>query len=173
MTRTYRLPTDVEWSRAAEVPAENGRTLLDRCYYEAGGVYPWGTQWPPPAGSGNFADQAAKAKDSAALYIDGYNEVVTAHVQLKYGTNILKALRTEAGDNFKKARTATSATGNYTVKSGDTLSKIAVNAGVPLKALLKANPDVDPLKLRVGQKILMPADKGKKSSSQPVERQTE
>ena len=101
-------------------------------------------------------------------YIDGYNEVVTAHVQLKYGTNILEALRTEAGDNLKKARTAASATDSYTVKSGDTLSKIASHASVPLKALLKANPDVDPLKLRIGHKILIPVEKVKKTSNHPA-----
>ena len=55
--RTYRLPTDVEWSRAAEMPAEKGRTLLERCYYEPGGVFPWGTQWPPPGSAGNYGQE--------------------------------------------------------------------------------------------------------------------
>jgi formylglycine-generating enzyme required for sulfatase activity len=57
--QVYRLPTDLEWSQAAGLPPENGVTpeqrdgkLLD--------YYPWGRQWPPPAGAGNYADTAQK-----------------------------------------------------------------------------------------------------------------
>jgi len=41
---------------------------------------------------------------------------------------------------------------SYTVKNGDTLSRIANRCGTSVKALLATN-DVDPLKLMVGQKI--------------------
>jgi LysM repeat protein len=47
--------------------------------------------------------------------------------------------------------------GQYTVKSGDTGSKIARNAGVSLTALLNANPGVDWNRLRVGQVLNIPA----------------
>lgn len=40
--RTYRLPTDDEWSAGV-----------------TGGKYPWGNQWPPPKGCGNYAGQEA------------------------------------------------------------------------------------------------------------------
>jgi hypothetical protein len=51
----YRLPTDHEWSCAvgigrrerAEESPESKRSQL-------GPVYPWGTQWPPPKGAGNY-----------------------------------------------------------------------------------------------------------------------
>lgn len=56
----YRLPTDSEWSVAAGVPQENGETpqARDRKVPE---LYPWGRQFPPPAGIGNYADFAARA----------------------------------------------------------------------------------------------------------------
>ncbi len=45
----------------------------------------------------------------------------------------------------------------YTVVKGDTLGKIAKAQGVTLKALEAANPDVQPTKLKVGQKLTLPA----------------
>ena len=53
--RTYRLPTDLEWSQAVKLENEVGNTPLER---DGGvkGTFPWGTAWPPPAGAGNYAD---------------------------------------------------------------------------------------------------------------------
>ncbi|HTX20436.1 MAG TPA: LysM peptidoglycan-binding domain-containing protein [Candidatus Aquilonibacter sp.] len=45
----------------------------------------------------------------------------------------------------------------YTVKSGDTLSKIAKSQGVTLKMLEAANPNVDPNHIKVGEKLNIPA----------------
>lgn len=55
---SYRLPTDLEWSTAAGLPPENAETpqARDRKIPE---VYPWGKQFPPPAGAGNYADTAS------------------------------------------------------------------------------------------------------------------
>jgi LysM repeat protein len=44
----------------------------------------------------------------------------------------------------------------YTVEEGDTFSRIAGKVGVSLPALIKANHDVDPQRIRVGQKINLP-----------------
>jgi len=44
----------------------------------------------------------------------------------------------------------------YTVVKGDTMGKIAKAHGVTLKALEAANPNVQPTKLKVGQKLIIP-----------------
>ncbi len=58
----YRLPTDAEWSLAAGIPSERGGTPGDR-HLKIRGEYPWGFVWPPPPGSGNYADESAVDAD--------------------------------------------------------------------------------------------------------------
>ncbi len=58
----YRLPTDQEWSVAVGLENEVGATPAEKAVKSAGG-YPWGTQWPPPPGAGNYAP---------ALRVDSY-----------------------------------------------------------------------------------------------------
>ena len=55
----YRLPTDVEWSVAVGLGRETGSTpeAKDMGVKD---VYPWGKEWPPPKGAGNYADTACK-----------------------------------------------------------------------------------------------------------------
>ena len=50
---TYRLPTDLEWSAAVDLPKETGTTPAQRDG-KIRDVYPWGTLWPPPKGVGNY-----------------------------------------------------------------------------------------------------------------------
>lgn len=47
--------------------------------------------------------------------------------------------------------------GSYTIKSGDTLGRIAAAYKISLSELLAANPGVDPRRLRIGQQINIPA----------------
>ncbi len=46
--------------------------------------------------------------------------------------------------------------GVYTIQSGDTMSNIASRYRIPLARLLDANPGVDPKRLQVGQRIVLP-----------------
>lgn len=57
------------------------------------------------------------------------------------------------------------ATTEYVVVKGDTLGKIAKSQGVSLKALEAANPTVQPTKLKVGQKLEIPASTSETTSS--------
>jgi len=48
----------------------------------------------------------------------------------------------------------------YVVVKGDTFAKIAKKNGVSVKAIQAANPGVEPTKLKVGQKLSIPASSG-------------
>jgi nucleoid-associated protein YgaU len=94
-------------------------------------------------------------------YMGGYNEVSTAAIKQRFGTNIFEQLNREAKARFEKqladaSSRSLNATKNYIVRAGDTLSKIALDQGVRLKDLLHANPGVEPTKLQVNQKLVIP-----------------
>jgi LysM repeat protein len=56
----------------------------------------------------------------------------------------------------------------YVVVAGDTLAKIAKAHGVTLKALEAANPGVDPKKLKIKQKLVVPASTKSADVSSPA-----
>jgi formylglycine-generating enzyme required for sulfatase activity/serine/threonine protein kinase len=67
--RTYRLPTDEEWSKAA-VPKVS--ELSSRV---GGDDYPWGSSWPPPGDAGNYAGQEIHSgMTQSASFIDGFSD---------------------------------------------------------------------------------------------------
>lgn len=49
-------------------------------------------------------------------------------------------------------------TGIYTIVSGDTFARVSAKTGVSLQALLEANPEADPRRLRIGQQIKIPGN---------------
>ena len=51
----YRLPTDAEWSEAVGLKEEPGTPQDKWTSASNNNDYPWGTIWPPPHGSGNYA----------------------------------------------------------------------------------------------------------------------
>jgi formylglycine-generating enzyme required for sulfatase activity/tRNA A-37 threonylcarbamoyl transferase component Bud32 len=70
----YRLPTDVEWSRAVGLPDEGGATPKER-HGKNTSHYPWGAGYPPPKpGVGNYADSAYHQLFPKKEFIKGYTD---------------------------------------------------------------------------------------------------
>jgi serine/threonine protein kinase/formylglycine-generating enzyme required for sulfatase activity len=88
----YRLPTDDEWSMAADLTPEPGATPAER-NERFGGIYPWGFQWPPPSKTGNFLDVSADPSGKSAIpgYNDGFAGIAPV-ASLRAGTNQLHDL---------------------------------------------------------------------------------
>ncbi len=70
-SQQYRLPTDMEWSIAAGLTGERGETPEVRDM-DITGVFPWGTEWPPPAGAGNYTGEESGSEVAIRAYSDGY-----------------------------------------------------------------------------------------------------
>lgn len=67
----YRLPTDLEWSKAVGLPPEAGKTPQERDM-ETPDVFPWGTQWPPPPNVGNYTGEETSSDVAMKGYDDGF-----------------------------------------------------------------------------------------------------
>lgn len=67
----YRLPYDLEWSKGVALPDETGKTPEAR---DMGvpDVYPWGTDWPPPKGAGNYTGEETGSDVAIKGYDDGF-----------------------------------------------------------------------------------------------------
>jgi formylglycine-generating enzyme required for sulfatase activity len=73
--QSYRLPADAEWSVAVGLNEESGGRPRDKSEKVAG-VYPWGSEWPPPSGAGNYAGSEAADADWNPSWktIEGYKD---------------------------------------------------------------------------------------------------
>jgi formylglycine-generating enzyme required for sulfatase activity len=69
----YRLPTDLEWSAAVGLPNEGGATPEARDG-KIRNEFPWGKQWPPTSGAGNYSDRSARLRRVSVIenYSDSY-----------------------------------------------------------------------------------------------------
>jgi len=77
---TYRLPTDHEWSCAVGIGDREDperRPFSKEC--ELLNTFPWGDQWPPPEGAGNFSGEESTNVDLSGFdrkrdVIKGYSD---------------------------------------------------------------------------------------------------
>lgn len=72
----YRLPTDAEWSWAVGIGERETGAKPSEKAAGLGEVYPWGTQWPPLPGAGNYAGEEVRNSDWPANWrmLEGYRD---------------------------------------------------------------------------------------------------
>ena len=119
----------------------------------------------------DFAELEAKVKAGYNDIAASQKQIVSNAVELNRRLAALEGNRGGApvaatpagGNNARPAAPATGTTapagGKYTVKQGDYPAKIAKELGVSTKALMDANPGLDPKKLQIGQKLNVPEKK--------------
>ena len=106
---------------------------------------------------GDTLGKIAKNNHITLKQLEDANPSVTP-TRLKVGQKLQIPASTGGSNSTSATSTSSDMSGGetYTVKSGDSLSKIAKVNGVTLKALETANPNVDPNHIKVGQKLNIP-----------------
>lgn len=118
---------------------------------------------PKLAAATNTANELPKLPDTA--YYTNFNEVPATTTNppatnFPTGTEIVQQTNKPVlPPNVTTPSTPpkTTEAKEYVIARGDTLGKIAKTHGVTLAELTKANPDAEPTKLKIGQKIQIPA----------------
>ncbi len=105
-----------------------------------------------------LASELSKNREQIVKTANQLNEIKAGRVRVSpvaIGSNKPAVEDSGAVDN---APENPSAERKYTIVSGDTFGKIAARFGVSLQSIIDANPDADPRRLAIGQKITIPAE---------------
>jgi LysM repeat protein len=69
---------------------------------------------------------------------------------------VKKPENTTSEEKTETTTTTNGATKKHVIQSGDTFGKLAKKYGVSVSAIISANPDANPSRLKVGQEIVIP-----------------
>jgi D-alanyl-D-alanine carboxypeptidase len=98
-------------------------------------------------------DSKDKWDDAKALFDYGFARFPSSP-SASVSTSVATA--TAAAETSSPVKASTKSGHTYTVKKGDTLAVISEHEHCTLKALLKANPGIDPTRIKPGQIIALP-----------------
>lgn len=102
---------------------------------------------------------ASETNAAFKQFSDAFGELRTSVEEMHASPAPVQTASTPSSESDSGASSAPAAVaGQYTVKGGDTGSKIARNAGISLNALLNANPGVNWNRLSVGQVLNIPGN---------------
>ena len=86
------------------------------------------------------------------------NEIRSGGSPVRTVSNDSNARTAERTRNAEEPQTRASEGRTYSIVSGDSFSKIANQFGVSLQSIIDANPNADPRRLAIGQKIIIPSE---------------
>lgn len=101
---------------------------------------------------------AGETNTAFKQFSDAFTELRTTVEELHAEPAPAQVANTAPAPSSSGAAAPATAAGTYTVKGGDTGSKIARNAGISLNALMRANPNVDWNRMGVGQVLNIPGN---------------
>lgn len=99
-----------------------------------------------------FGNEINANREAIAKLNQNLVEIASAAPRRTTTTATTAAAPADNGDS----PTTGAARRTYTIESGDTFQRIAREHNVTLQALLDANPDADPRRLRIGTEIVIP-----------------
>lgn len=85
------------------------------------------------------------------------NELRSVAVRNSKAANDLKEQTVQTSGKPDESQARAKASRTYVIVSGDTFGRIANRFGVSVESIIDANPDADPRRLAIGQKITIPS----------------